>query len=1670
MHIVWLFEIVTQDTSYYLSTDSYTYNTNSYSPLIDSQSFSGINILGEQDNVGLVTPQDLSFKTISTAEIVDKYESATGLTVSDVNSFLSGHFKDQECTIRLLVDDTLHKTWSFRIKKCNGNYGQAEFWLTSLLSSYLEGDHPNSRHPREVWPSDDPEKDPDDDYVIPLAFGDAYIPLRSVNTGSDRYYVLGPSGNTYSISEVQSPKEWDNSSKWDSSYTYNQSTDNGYQLLQAIIADSDGDGTADANGLWKGGRSFLDMPTRFTSSEISASADVNPADVVSKIIQDMGVDASYIDSAGTFQTAANQYDTWGIAWNGGFYKAVPRERRLASLQVQCASSIQITDKVELHPRSTTSQGTINSSHVKNFRYRPVWPRQNDGGYVEWVPEGTPQDQPQEALVWCNTTQSSADDVTEPESTRVDARLINDSQIAQRVGILWFNRQLDKNGVCTFTIIPNKSFLSLKPTDIVTLDHDLYGETRNVLIRSIKFNKDCSLELECIEFKNGVLGFDDVTPPAISIVSDDSEAWETPTESGVPKIGIKPNTTNFSTSSNGYAYIHGYNVHGEKVDKDGKIIWSGEEYTVPRDESSTGWTLTTSQEYNGYIVFDTTKSGKFTATGGTSHSVAFCKRESNTWYYDDGAAWQEITLSTDNDVVIGELSRGSTAITSATVWYGAKTNALIPNQDADDIALQNAGWMFDGEFSSADADTVSWTAGTWTKADGTTYSIDAGNTGNMGGRTWIYFQPSVATNTFQTTVTAADAVGSGKTLVGVAENNANGAWFFIFSGPGGQKITGDFIVGNTITGNHMVANTLTASEIDTGSINIGDWDGDLDDVDNGYWYGKIRNTQIDSNGIVILSAVSGDSDDIAEGSSHYFAGASGADFRKAVDDLDDISDGTNYGRVSTGSLTAEGLILLSSVSGDADDISEGTSNKFASESGADVTANNPQGSSWLTDSTDIVFANDSITRLTDLVLDNIGDGADYARVKSTDISSGHIILSSVTGTIDDVDEGTTYGKVKQTQISAGEILLGAASGDLDDIEDGTNYGKVSLTSISGGKIILSGCDGDADDISEGTSNKFAAESGAVKNFSSLTDNGGTLTLSSAKLVIDSTAGMESGNFVSGSNGWQINAAGDAEFNDVTVRGDIYYGDGTLIDNLQPAEPGSDETSSHADQIHHIGTTAPSSPNTGWYWTDTSVSPAELKRYDGAAWNRIATLGAKFGDTIEGGGSGNNQVGNDGYISSLHAGIVVAGTISTDKLDFGVVDDTNLTSGQYNFSSIYDDGGTLTISSSKLTISTSNGLEITTGGGMVVDADEGILVKGGVTGGITVEDGGSIRIKGTFSSLDFDTGSIAGDMTDVLSITTAQNTDREIQISAGGLCGLWSQDKIYLAADTDFTNDNALWVEKHATITKLHIQPNSDGDVNLGNQYYAWNIGYIQEIQNPNGDLYLNDTVKTGTVYPDGDGTQDIGKSTAAYATGYIETLTNPNGNLEINDNITFDTNDNYTIGTSGLDRLADVYTTTLNVYSINSLGTEIGISGHAVPAYAGGSNLGSSSLYWGTVNCSTLDDSHAAFMSEYDCLSILQAQQPLKDGKGNTQKTHGGIPRLDKRSLPDWLTNKERIWNELQKETAGKLTYEEFEQKWKDGEFAGKRDARDVFHTLDVAIGAIIQLNQKIENLEKNNAS
>jgi hypothetical protein len=124
-----------------------------------------------------------------------------------------------------------------------------------------------------------------------------------------------------------------------------------------------------------------------------------------------------------------------------------------------------------------------------------------------------------------------------------------------------------------------------------------------------------------------------------------------------------------------------------------------------------------------------------------------------------------------------------------------------------LDVSNWGWGQTCVFSSTDLNTVSWGAGTFKSADGTSYSISAGNTGNMSAKTYIYLDLLTSETAYQITTTPATAVGIGKVLVAVAN-------------PDTTTATYNLSEATQIVGDNILANSINASKITTGQLIVG----------------------------------------------------------------------------------------------------------------------------------------------------------------------------------------------------------------------------------------------------------------------------------------------------------------------------------------------------------------------------------------------------------------------------------------------------------------------------------------------------------------------------------------------------------------------------------------------------------------------------------------------------------------------------------------------------------------------------------------------------------------------------------------------------------------------------------------------------------------------------------
>src|SRR3990167_6504088 len=156
----------------------------------------------------------------------------------------------------------------------------------------------------------------------------------------------------------------------------------------------------------------------------------------------------------------------------------------------------------------------------------------------------------------------------------------------------------------------------------------------------------------------------------------------------------------------------------------------------------------SVDMQGNVVAETLVTTELHIPDATTANSFHVDTEGNTW-------WGATTLGAS---VASVTKAGLGTFSNISITGGTVGSAVVVAIGALNVAAR--GWTQTSVFSVTDADTVAWAAGTLTSADGTAYSIGGGNTGNMAAATYIYLDVAVSTTAYQSTTTAATAVGAG----------------------------------------------------------------------------------------------------------------------------------------------------------------------------------------------------------------------------------------------------------------------------------------------------------------------------------------------------------------------------------------------------------------------------------------------------------------------------------------------------------------------------------------------------------------------------------------------------------------------------------------------------------------------------------------------------------------------------------------------------------------------------------------------------------------------------------------------------------------------------------------------------------------------------------------------
>lgn len=167
--VSWLLTVIdtSNNTHNWSNTETVGMKSTAYNFKING--FNGISTQRSKSEFGVQAPNTLKFNVIN---------KDNTLAHTD---FLNGSVK-----VELLISDGTDKyiirTWKFNVKKTEPSYQKFTLTCEDYIQQYLTGSYPNTRFIKDIFFGDD--IDVDDNVCLPVPFGKAYIPLRSVYIGN----------------------------------------------------------------------------------------------------------------------------------------------------------------------------------------------------------------------------------------------------------------------------------------------------------------------------------------------------------------------------------------------------------------------------------------------------------------------------------------------------------------------------------------------------------------------------------------------------------------------------------------------------------------------------------------------------------------------------------------------------------------------------------------------------------------------------------------------------------------------------------------------------------------------------------------------------------------------------------------------------------------------------------------------------------------------------------------------------------------------------------------------------------------------------------------------------------------------------------------------------------------------------------------------------------------------------------------------------------------------------------------------------------------------------------------------------------------------------------------------------------------------------------------------
>lgn len=270
----------------------------------------------------------------------------------------------------------------------------------------------------------------------------------------------------------------------------------------------------EAPGLWRPGSEYLNILAQIERDDLSSVT--SPADHLEFVFEDFGIPSGNIGTGvgSSFEGAASTFSSWGLEYNGAYYFRQPKEKVLSSILNMCHSTIDITTKVDLRVLSKTSVLTLDDNDIigKSFTHNFLAKNEYDSAHIAFSETGKPQDQ------FLKLRVPVKNDMDKPSAEVFEIPFVQDSQIAQKLGMLKFQRKFYKEANITFRT--HEDILNLvKPDQVITLNHSNYGGNFDVVVDTIHIGRGLELTFNCTKYSIALDDFTDLSPVAVSMTDD-----------------------------------------------------------------------------------------------------------------------------------------------------------------------------------------------------------------------------------------------------------------------------------------------------------------------------------------------------------------------------------------------------------------------------------------------------------------------------------------------------------------------------------------------------------------------------------------------------------------------------------------------------------------------------------------------------------------------------------------------------------------------------------------------------------------------------------------------------------------------------------------------------------------------------------------------------------------------------------------------------------------------------------------------------------------------------------------------------------------------------------------------------------------------------------------------